>query len=108
MPLSQHAPDGTLGGSEVSAVDAYRWTEGRAMFADVATSGTVELPDGQVRQLRPLNTAYVFPGRDPVEAGGKVEGRVACAAERARSVACDWLYACVRCGAARSVVPMRA
>lgn len=36
--------------------------QGRALFADKVTSGPVALPGGGVRQLRKVDTTYIFPG----------------------------------------------
>ena len=58
LPLS--APVG-----EVSAEDAYAWTEGRAVFADRARrpgSGPLALADGTTRAPGSVQTAYLFPG----------------------------------------------
>ncbi|PRW56101.1 NADP-dependent malic enzyme [Chlorella sorokiniana] len=62
LPLSRKSPDGRLEASEVSPADALAWTQGRALFADKVTSGSVALPGGGVRQLRKVDTTYVFPG----------------------------------------------
>ena len=39
--------------------------QGRALFADKVTSGPVPLPGGGVRQLRKVDTTYIFPGALP-------------------------------------------
>lgn len=63
MPMSLWGVDGTPGASEVSAKDAYAWTDGRCFFADRLTSEPVTLPKtGKVVHPSQLNTAHIFPG----------------------------------------------
>ena len=37
-------------------------SQGHAAFADRLTTGTLTLPSGETRNLRAIDTAYVFPG----------------------------------------------
>ncbi|EFN58521.1 hypothetical protein CHLNCDRAFT_140591 [Chlorella variabilis] len=62
LPLSRISAAGQLEASEVTAADALAWTRGRALFADKLTSGPVEVPGGETRQLRAIDTTYIFPG----------------------------------------------
>jgi malate dehydrogenase (oxaloacetate-decarboxylating)(NADP+) len=62
LPMSLHDAQGTEGHGEVSALDAYSWTNGRCFFADRHTNGPVVLGDGRIVSLTALNTGYVFPG----------------------------------------------
>lgn len=62
LPMSLHDAQGTEGRGEVSAVDAYSWTDGRCFFADRHTNGPLTLRDGRTVSLTALNTGYVFPG----------------------------------------------
>ncbi len=62
--------DSAGGRGEVSAIDAYEWTGGAALFADrsrpgsseAAAGGSVLLSDGSARTPSRLHTAYLYPG----------------------------------------------
>ena len=70
LPLSRISAAGQLEASEVTAADALAWTRGRALFADKLTSGPVEVPGGETRQLRAIDTTYIFPGQCSVRSRG--------------------------------------
>ena len=63
MPLSPTSPSGEEGASELSAADAYAWTQGRALFADTHTDCEVATPGGGLQRPRKVQTTYVFPGK---------------------------------------------
>lgn len=62
LALSSRDVDGIRGFSEITAADAYAWTDGKALFADPWTNRPLELADGTTRHPRAVNTAHVFPG----------------------------------------------
>ena len=66
LPLSLHSADGEDGGCEVSAPDAFAWTDGRCLFADRRTDGEVNVPGRGPPELPPLvtslNPIHIFPG----------------------------------------------
>ena len=69
MPLSQRDADGIAGFAEVSAADAWEWSEGRALFADALPKSAPGVPlppalegESEAFEPRPANVAWVFPG----------------------------------------------
>lgn len=62
IPLSRRAPDGSPG-AELSALEAYAWTDGKCWFADRHVTGQeIVLPSGQTKCPREVNTVNIFPG----------------------------------------------
>ena len=50
-------------GGELTAAEAYAWTEGRCFFADRSTQDDeIQLPNGESRHVRGMQTVQVFPG----------------------------------------------
>ncbi|KAK2075839.1 hypothetical protein QBZ16_001580 [Prototheca wickerhamii] len=69
MPLSQRDADGIAGFAEVSAADAWEWSDGRALFADALPKSAPGVPlppalegESEAFEPRPANVAWVFPG----------------------------------------------
>lgn len=62
--LSREAKDGSVSqGAEVTAAEAYAWTDGRCFYADRSPlERDVTLPSGEERCVRGLHTVHVFPG----------------------------------------------
>lgn len=65
--------------------------QGRALFGDKLTSGPVALPNGEVRQLRTIDTTYVFPGEE--ERGSIAAGCFFCV----RGVILEPVFECRAC-----------
>lgn len=64
MPLSRRNPEGDERAGEVTAKDAYTWTNGACWFADrhLTNEEEIHLPNGMVKKPRAINTVNIFPG----------------------------------------------
>jgi malate dehydrogenase (oxaloacetate-decarboxylating)(NADP+) len=48
--------------AEVTAEDAFKWSDGRCIFASGSPFPSVTLPDGSIKHISQCNNMFIFPG----------------------------------------------